>query len=43
MQDTRKLIYSIVRNYRKREEPTARTIKDEKGTLLTEQEEIDER
>ncbi len=43
MQGTRKLIYSIAKNYRKREEPTARTIKDKEGTLLTEQEEIDER
>ena len=43
IQGTRKLIYSIARNYRKREEPTARTIKDKEGVLLTEQEEIDER
>ena len=43
MQGTRKLIYSIARNYRKREEPTVRSIKDKEGVLLTDQEEIDER
>ena len=45
MQVTRKLIYSITeaRNYKKGKEPTARTIKNKEGTLLTEHEEINER
>lgn len=43
MKGTRKLIYSAARNYRKREEPTARTVKKEECILLTDQEKIDER
>ena len=43
MEGTRKLIYSIAKNYRRKEESIVNTIKDKEGELLTDTYEIDQR
>ena len=43
MQGTKKLVYSIAKSYRRKDESGVNTIKNKEGELLTEEDEVDER